>query len=75
MVDHSLRTIIAKRALPFFALCAGKRDSFLINLLSKPGLWMQKLTTGEPDDTMIEVGIKAVDAVFDWKAFVEEQSS
>ena len=66
--------IIAGVSYEFLKL-AGKRDSFLINLLSKPGLWMQKLTTGEPDDTMIEVGIKAVDAVFDWKAFVEEQSS
>lgn len=58
-----------------FLKLAGRKDSLLLNLLSKPGLWMQKLTTGEPDDTMIEVGIKAVDAVFDWKAFVEEQSS
>ena len=56
-----------------FLKLAGKKDSLLLDILSKPGLWMQKLTTGEPDDTMIEVGIKAVNAVFDWKVFVEEQ--
>ena len=43
-----------------------------MNILSKPGLWLQRLTTKEPDDEMIEVGIKAVEAVFDWKAFFEE---
>ena len=31
---------------------------------------MQKLTTKEPDDDMIEVAIAAVEAVFDWKAFL-----
>lgn len=58
-----------------FLKLAGRTELSIINFLSKPGLWMQKLTTGEPDDTMIEVGIKAVEAVFDWKAFVEEQQS
>ena len=33
---------------------------------------MQKMTTKEPDDQMIEVAIRAVEAVFDWKKFVEE---
>ena len=36
----------------------------------KPGMWLQKLTTREPDDEMIEVGIAAVEAVFDWRAFL-----
>ena len=44
----------------------------VINVLSKPGLWVQNLTTKEPDDSMIEVGIKAVEAVFDWKTWQEE---
>ena len=51
---------------------AGNSDNPLINLLSKPGLAIQKLTTKEPDDSMIEVGIKAVEAVFDWKTWQEE---
>ena len=41
-----------------------------MNILSKPGLWMQKLTTKEPDEEMIEVGIASVEAVFDWKTYV-----
>ena len=38
-----------------------------MNVMSQPGLWMQKLTTREPDDEMIEVGIASVEAVFDWR--------
>ena len=51
---------------------AGNSDHPVINVLSKPGLWVQNLTTKEPDDSMIEVGIKAVEAVFDWKKYLEE---
>ncbi|MCI8494189.1 MAG: DUF1385 domain-containing protein [Lachnospiraceae bacterium] len=50
---------------------AGRSENKIINLLSKPGLWMQKLTTREPDEEMIEVGIASVEAVFDWKSYVE----
>ena len=53
-------------------LWAGSSDSKAVMIVSKPGLWLQKLTTREPDDSMIEVGIKAVEAVFDWKAFLDE---
>ncbi len=49
---------------------AGKTDFFLIKLISQPGLWLQRLTTKEPDDDMIEVAIKSVEAVFDWKEFL-----
>lgn len=48
---------------------AGKTDFILVRILSAPGMWLQKLTTKEPDDDMIEVGIAAVEAVFDWKQF------
>ena len=51
---------------------AGISDNKIIIALSKPGLWMQKITTREPDDDMIEVAIKAVEAVFDWKAYLRE---
>lgn len=51
---------------------AGRSENKLIQVISKPGLWLQKLTTKEPDDDMIEVGIASVEAVFDWKAFQEE---
>ena len=43
-----------------------------MNLLSKPGLALQKMTTSEPDKAMAEVAIKAVEAVFDWRAFLKK---
>ena len=55
-----------------FIRLAGRSDNAFVNLLSKPGLWLQGLTTKEPDDEMIEVGIASVEAVFDWKSYVEE---
>ena len=54
-----------------FIRLAGRSESKLVNALSQPGLWMQGLTTKEPDDSMIEVAIQSVGAVFDWKAFLE----
>lgn len=51
---------------------AGRSEHMLVNLLSKPGLWMQKLTTKEPDEEMIEVGIASVEAVFDWRSYVQK---
>ncbi len=51
---------------------AGSSENPIISLLSKPGLAMQELTTKEPTDDMIEVAIKAVEAVFDWKLFLEK---
>ena len=54
---------------------AGKSENPVVNLLSKPGLWMQRLTTKEPDDDMIEVGIASVEAVFDWKSYLIENKS
>ena len=54
---------------------AGKYENAFLNIISKPGMWMQKFTTKEPDDSMIEVGIKAVEAVFDWRQFLEENKA
>ncbi|MCI8580186.1 MAG: DUF1385 domain-containing protein [Dorea sp.] len=51
---------------------AGRSENPVVNLLSKPGLAVQKLTTKEPDDSMIEVAIQAVEAVFDWRAYESE---
>lgn len=48
---------------------AGRSDNPLVVVVSKPGMWLQSLTTREPDDSMIEVAIKAVEEVFDWKTF------
>lgn len=51
---------------------AGNSENVLVNALSKPGLFIQNLTTREPDDGMIEVAIQAVEAVFDWRAYLAE---
>lgn len=54
-----------------FIRFAGKSNSKLVNALSKPGLWVQKMTTREPDAEMAEVAIRSVEAVMDWKAYQE----
>lgn len=51
---------------------AGKSDSVFVKIISAPGLWMQKLTTKEPDEDMIRVAIASVEAVFDWKGYIKE---
>ena len=51
---------------------AGNSDNLVVELLSKPGLALQNLTTKEPEDDMIEVAIKAVEEVFDWKEYLRE---
>ena len=65
--------VIAGVSYEFLKL-AGRSDSKIVDILSKPGLWMQKLTTKEPDDKMIEVAIQSVEAVFDWRAYLEENA-
>ena len=51
---------------------AGRSDNILVRIISAPGLWMQKLTTKEPDEDMIEVAIASVEAVFDWKTYLKD---
>lgn len=63
--------IIAGVSYEFIRL-AGSSDRLWIRVLSRPGLWLQRLTTKEPDDDMIEVAIASVDAVFDWRAFLQD---
>ena len=66
-----LLPVIAGISYEFLKL-AGRSENVVVNLLSKPGLAIQKLTTKEPDDGMIEVAIQAVEAVFDWRAYEAE---
>ena len=62
--------VIAGISYEFIRL-AGRSDAPIVNIISKPGLLMQKyLTTKEPDDSMIEVAIAAVEEVFDWRAYL-----
>ncbi len=61
--------IIAGLAFEFIRY-AGSHDNLVVNALSKPGLWLQGLTTKEPEDDMLEVAIASVNAVFDWSEFL-----
>ncbi|GLG04767.1 DUF1385 domain-containing protein [Sellimonas catena] len=77
--SHILRVVIRIALLPVIAgisyeiiRLAGNSDNVVVNLLSRPGLMLQGLTTKEPDDSMIEVAIASVEAVFDWKAYLAE---
>lgn len=51
---------------------AGKFDNLFVRIISAPGLWLQRLTTREPEEEMVEVAIAAIEKVFDWEAFEEK---
>lgn len=51
---------------------AGRTDNIFVNILSSPGMLIQRMTTKEPDDSMIEVAITSVEAVFDWRKYLAE---
>jgi uncharacterized protein YqhQ len=77
--SHVMRIVIRLLLVPViagiayeFIRLAGCSENRFVNALSKPGLAMQKLTTKEPDETMAEVAIAAVEAVFDWRTFIRE---
>ena len=74
-----MRVIVRIALLPLIAgisyeliKWAGRSTNPIVCVLSKPGLWLQRLTTKEPDDSMIEVAIASVEAVFDWKEFLHK---
>ncbi|MBQ7582577.1 MAG: DUF1385 domain-containing protein, partial [Lachnospiraceae bacterium] len=75
--DPILRVVIRVLLIPVIAgiayeviRLAGRSNNILVLLLSAPGFWLQRMTTREPDDAMIEVGIASVEAVFDWKEYL-----
>ena len=63
--------VIAGIAYEFIRL-AGRSENRFVEFLSKPGMWMQNLTTKEPDESMVEVAIVSVEAVFDWKGYLTD---
>ncbi len=63
--------VIAGISYEFIRL-AGRYENRFVDLISQPGLLLQRLTVMEPDDEMIEVGIASVEAVFDWKKFQKD---
>ena len=77
--NRLIRTLLRIALLPVIAgisyeiiKLAGSSNHPSVNLLSKPGMALQKLTTKEPEDDMIEVAICAVEKVFDWRAYLVE---
>ncbi|MCQ2080429.1 MAG: DUF1385 domain-containing protein [Lachnospiraceae bacterium] len=52
---------------------AGRSDNLFVRIISAPGMWLQRVTTKEPDETMVEVAIRSVEAVFDWKQFLKDE--
>ena len=77
--SQAARVLIRIALFPFIAgvsyeiiRLAGNSDNVIVNLLSRPGMWVQNMTTKEPDDSMIEVGIRAVEEVFDWRTWQRE---
>ncbi len=80
-VEHTLlRFVLRLLLIPViagisyeFIRFAGRSDSKIMDILSRPGMWLQSLTTKEPDDSMIEVAIASVEAIFDWKSFQERE--
>ncbi len=78
--DPIMRIVIRLLLIPVIASVsyeiirlAGRSNSLFVKILSAPGMWLQKLTTREPDDDMIEVAIAAVEAVFDWKEYFRKE--
>ena len=67
-----LLPVVAGVSYEFIRL-AGNSENWLVQLFSRPGLCLQKLTTKEPDESMIEVAIASVEGVFDWKKYLEEE--
>lgn len=80
-VDNTLQKVVLRILLiPVVAgisyeiiRLAGRSNNFLVKILSAPGMLVQKLTTKEPDEQMIQVAIASVEAVFDWRAFLNEK--
>ena len=62
--------VVASLSYEFIRL-AGRSDSTILNVLSKPGMWVQMLTTKEPEEDMIEVAIISVEAVLYGKSYVD----
>ena len=67
----ALLPIVAGISYEFIRL-AGTSENKFVALLSKPGMALQHMTTREPSPDMVEVAIASVEAVFDWKKFLNE---
>ena len=69
-VDNVAEKVIFRILL--MPVVAGRTDNIFIKILSAPGMWIQRMTTKEPDESMAEVAIASVEAVFDWKKYLQD---
>ncbi len=78
--DPVMRVVIRLLLIPVIAgvsyeiirIAGNNSSNIIVKIISAPGMLLQRLTTKEPDDSMIEVAIAAVEAVFDWKTYFKE---
>lgn len=77
--NPALRVLVRIALIPVIAgisyeiiRLAGRSSNILVRIISAPGMLLQRLTTREPDESMVEVAIAAIEAVFDWKAYIQE---
>ena len=79
--DPAMRVVVRILLVPVIAgisyeiirLAGNNSSNILVRIISAPGMWLQTLTTKEPTEDMVEVAIKSVEAVFDWKAYLKEE--
>lgn len=65
--------VIAGISYELIRFAGNHGNNFLVKILSAPGMWLQTLTTKEPTEDMVEVAMKSVEAVFDWKEYYREE--
>lgn len=65
--------VIAGISYEIIRLAGNNSSNILVKIISAPGMWLQTLTTKEPTEDMVEVAIKSVEAVFDWKEYLKEE--
>ena len=65
--------VIAGISYEIIRLAGNNSNNILVRIISAPGMWLQTLTTKEPTEDMVEVAIKSVEAVFDWREYLKEE--
>ena len=65
--------VIAGISYEIIRLAGNNSSNIFVKIISAPGMWLQTLTTKEPTEDMVEVAIKSVEAVFDWKEYLKDE--
>ena len=73
LVRILLVPVIAGISYEVIRLAGNNSSNILVKIISAPGMWIQTLTTKEPTEDMVEVAIKSVEAVFDWREYLKEE--